>query len=50
METIALTVTVIPVEEAKQLRGIATLHHEILFVTDRGANEVVKLTTSGEEI
>ena len=29
-------VTVIPVQEAKQLRCITTLHHEILFVTDRG--------------
>ena len=32
-------VTVIPVREAKQLRGITTLCHEILFhfVTDRGS-------------
>ena len=40
----------IPVEGAKQLQGIAVLHHKILFVTDGEKNEVVKLTTSGEVI
>ena len=40
----------IPVKGAKQLQGIAILHHKILFVTDGETDEVVKLTISGEVI
>ena len=39
---------VISVQGAKQLQGIATLRHKILFVTDSALNEVVKLTDSGK--
>ena len=39
---------VISVQGAKQLQGIATLHHKILFITDSASNEVVKLTDSGQ--